>query len=919
MSREHRRCVAAEPLASKPTPGAAQCKATALGRIPKQNLELGIPSLDSAPKCAEFSSSTHSAAQTPVQPASHSVQFYDQDSFLVDEVAGFLDVALRAGESAILIATPEHRAALTRQLGGIDAGSAIGSWYPGKLICLDARETLASFMIDNLPDEALFTAALGDVMTRASRHGRGSIRASGEMVTLLYGDGQPEAALRLEALWNGLAQQHQFQLLCAYPMRLFQGAEDVAGFQHLCAAHSHVHAADSAGQASSVFDTRTLAALQQKTLALETEVERRAAAERTLLRREKDLSDFLENAVEGMHRVGGDGTILWANRAEMEMLGYAADEYIGHHISEFYIDASQITDILRRLCAGHTLYDEPAALRCKDGSTRHVLIHSNAFFENGELLYTRCFTREVTERWSRQIVEQERDSLLMQAPVGTALMLGPGHVIRLANARFCSIFGRSDIVDKAYADAFEKTGDSGLLKIMDSVYQTGQPFVAHQYPLCVARPGGGALDDCILRFNLEPLRGAGGEVYGMMAVVIDVTEFVHGRLAVEKTNAERANLLAELESANRAKDEFLAMLGHELRNPLSPIVTALQLMKMRGEVQSTKEQAIIQRQVDHMIRLVDDLLDVSRITRGTVELRQTETEIAPLIAKAIEMASMLFEQRRQHLTIDVPPLGLLWYGDSGRLTQVISNLLTNAARYTAPGGQIKVSVQRDGDHVVISVEDNGQGLSPEVLPHLFDMFYQGKRKVDRAEGGLGIGLSLAKNLVELHGGTISARSEGPGRGSEFKVRLPLPAQGLLTRKALGAEADDAPKAGVSRRVLVVDDNVDAADSLAAVLVGSGHLVEVAYDPIAALQLVETFKPEVAFLDIGLPVMDGYELASRIRQKLPDRSARLFALTGYGLESDQQRSVAAGFDAHLVKPVTMDLVLDLVNRTGEVRS
>jgi signal transduction histidine kinase len=379
-------------------------------------------------------------------------------------------------------------------------------------------------------------------------------------------------------------------------------------------------------------------------------------------------------------------------------------------------------------------------------------------------------------------------------------------------------------------------------------------------------------------------------------------------------NSERIRLLADLHRASSAKDEFLAMLGHELRNPLAPIVTALQLMKMRGELASSKEQAIIQRQVDHLIRLVDDLLDVSRITRGQVQLRKETVAIAQVVAKAVEMAGMLFERRGHHLAIDVAPIGLTWHGDATRLAQVVANLLTNAARYTEPGGKVWLRARQEGAQVVIGVRDNGRGMEPEQLAHAFDLFFQGRQGVDRSEGGLGIGLALVRNLVELHGGTVTARSEGLGQGCEFTVRLPadVAAQDAGPRPPVPAEPRPAP-AGEVRHVMIVDDNVDAADSLAALLQARGHHVQVVYDPVAALDLARGFAPDLALLDIGLPVMDGYELASQLRQLPALGLARFVALTGYGQSGDRERSVAAGFDHHLVKPVQVDELVRLVER------
>jgi PAS domain S-box-containing protein len=380
-------------------------------------------------------------------------------------------------------------------------------------------------------------------------------------------------------------------------------------------------------------------------------------------------------------------------------------------------------------------------------------------------------------------------------------------------------------------------------------------------------------------------------------------------LAREQAAREQLDGLREAaESANRAKDEFLAMLGHELRNPLSPIVTALHLMKLQGPEGSERARTVIERQVMHLIRLVDDLLDVSRIARGKVELKREVLELAEVVAKGIETVSPLLEERGHTLAVDVPRRGLLVNADPMRLGQVVMNLLTNAAKYTSSGGRITVRAQGVDDEVVLSVRDTGIGIAPDMLPHVFDLFVQERQAIDRSHGGLGLGLTIVRNLVERHGGSVSAHSEGLGRGSEFIVRLPA-----VARERASADARDAAAIGASApgadsrgpRVLVVDDNEDAAEVLTLALTLKGYDTRVAHDAPTALRIAAEFLPDVAVVDIGLPVMDGYELASRLRDTPGLEGLRLIALTGYGQESDRRRSREAGFHYHLVKPADVD--------------
>jgi PAS domain S-box-containing protein len=398
---------------------------------------------------------------------------------------------------------------------------------------------------------------------------------------------------------------------------------------------------------------------------------------------------------------------------------------------------------------------------------------------------------------------------------------------------------------------------------------------------------------------INAVRGPDGKLLGFSKVTRDLTER-------HQADAHRAALAATAE-ANRAKDEFLAMLGHELRNPLAPIVTALQLIKLRGDEKSSKEQIIIERQVQHVVRLVDDLLDVSRITQGKIELKKETFELAVAVAKAVEIVSPLLEQRRHVLTVDVSRVGMRLHADLARLTQVIVHLLANAAKFTDLAGRIELSAWRDGHEVVLRVEDNGSGIVPELLPRLFDLFVQGLRSADRSQGGLGIGLSLVRSLVQLHGGTVVALSDGPGHGSTFVMRVPAAAE---FERAACRQDQPLPVTALPRRVLVVDDNVDAATMLGELCETVGHKVKVAFDGPQALMAIDGFAPEIAILDIGLPVMDGYELAKQMRKRL-GAACRLVALTGYGQEHDRRRSGAAGFDAHLVKPIEPAHLLELI--------
>ena len=368
----------------------------------------------------------------------------------------------------------------------------------------------------------------------------------------------------------------------------------------------------------------------------------------------------------------------------------------------------------------------------------------------------------------------------------------------------------------------------------------------------------------------------------------------NARLYAEAEAARR-----EAERANRTKDEFLGILGHELRNPLAPIVMALHLMRMNPGSDTATQREIIERQVTHLSRLVDDLLDVSRITQGKVELRREHVDLRHVIDKALELTLPVFERRERGVVLDLPPTPHVVWGDEVRLAQVLSNLLINAARFTQDPGEIRLRLDTDNGQARVEVGDEGVGIDAELMPHVFDLFVQGKQSIDRGAGGLGLGLAIVKTLVRMHGGNVEARSEGVGRGSTFTVRLPLVAR---TEEPLVAPAELAAAVRREGRILVVDDNRDAADSLGAMLEAYGYDVVTAYDGDEAMETLRTFSPGAAILDIGLPGMDGYALAGKIAQTLGENRPRLVALTGYGARHDRARALDAGFDDHLVKPV-----------------
>jgi PAS domain S-box-containing protein len=527
----------------------------------------------------------------------------------------------------------------------------------------------------------------------------------------------------------------------------------------------------------------------------------------------------------------------------------------------------------------------------------------------------------VIEFFSRQLREPDADLLEMMATVGGQIgqfieRKRAEEAVRDSEQRFARFMqhlpglawikdlqGRYVYANDAAEKAFRKPRAELYGKTDDEVFPaaTAAKFRKHDQQALASAAGVKVI---------ETLEHEGGVVHHSLVSKFPIPEpngshALVGGMAIDITDRLRAE--EALREADRLKDEFLAMLAHELRNPLAPIRNALHILRQPGVSGSALENvhAMAERQVQHMARLLDDLLDMSRISRGLIELRREAVDLKPLANRTAEAVRPLAEQRRHQLTVTLAEDLLRVEGDPTRLEQIITNLLTNACKYTEPGGLVRLTVGREGGEVVLRVQDNGIGIAPEMLPRIFDLFVQAERRLDRSQGGVGIGLTLVKRLVELHGGSIAASSPGLGQGSEFVVRLPARADaGAATERELGTTPTHRlPR----RRVLVVDDNQDAADSLALLLRLLGQDVGTAYDGPTALAQAGEFRPELVFLDLGMPGMDGYEVARRLRRQPPSVGVVLVALTGWGQEEDRRRSSEAGFDHHLVKPVEPDAV------------
>jgi PAS domain S-box-containing protein len=839
------------------------------------------------------------------------------------------------------------------------------------------------------------------------------------------------------------------------------------------------------------------------------DVSERKRTENRLHKTEKELADFFDDAAIGLHWIGADGIIKRANAADLAMLGYAGHEFVGHPIAGFHEDKAASEDILRQLRSGEELHNFETRLRCKDGGIKDVLITTDTFRESGELIHTRCFTRDISQqkRAYRRLATKDavtralaesatlRDAApailraicehlhwqaggLWQVGPTTRVLLcssvwhlpaieitefeancrqrtfAPGiglpgrvwasrqpvwipdidhdtnfpraqsaikaglhgafgfpivlngdvlgimeffshevrqpddellHMMTIIGSQIGQFIERKRAEEAAQQSArrlrFLADASAALAELTDTkrtlervaalatpqfadwcavdiliedgrmrrlavarlgpdnvelapelcqdylpdlldehgvskVLQTGRPdwageiseealaaFASDAKHLQIFHELGLTSYICVpLRSHAKTLGvlwfviAGSGRVYS--ADDVRSAEDLAARAAIA---IENANLLAEMKEADRRKSEFLAMLAHELRNPLAPLRNGLHIMRLAGEDSQAAAQVrgMMERQLGQMVRLIDDLLDLSRITHGKIELHREQIDLATVIQDAIDTSRPLITAARHELIVNLPPAPVIVYADRNRLAQVFANLLNNSAKFTEKSGRIWLSAERHGSDVLVKVKDTGIGIPAEMLPKIFEMFTQADRSLERSRSGLGIGLSLVQRLVEMHGGRVEAHSEGPGTGSEFIVRLSVVLE--PGRGAPWAGAGDMHRAPHCR-ILIVDDNKDSALSLAMLLRMLGHETRTAHDGLEGVEAAKDFRPNVVLLDIGLPKLSGYDVCRSIRAQPWSDGMVIIALSGWGQEEDKRRAREAGFHFHLTKPV-----------------
>lgn len=605
----------------------------------------------------------------------------------------------------------------------------------------------------------------------------------------------------------------------------------------------------------------------------------------------------LENVIDGIITIDHQGTVQSFNSAAERIFGYKPDEVIGNNVNmlmpEPYYSQhdSYLANYMRTGVAKIMGVGREVVGRRKDGSTFPMNLAVGQFQLGEQRLFTGV-VRDITER---KLAQARLKAIYAQMPIGLSECTLEGRFTDV-NPAYCEIVGYEcdELIGKHFADITHPEDVDKDNALYDQVKQGVIPH--YRLEKRYIRKDGKII---WVELRGTVLRNDQGDVIAGMGSVQDITA--------------RRDYEQSLVQESKRKDEFLAMLSHELRNPLAPCLTALHLLRNDSAGHDVRDHAynILDRQIRNLSQMVDDLLDVARITGGKIRLRKERVDLRQIVRVVCENVKEAITTRNHQLRIECGSLDRpLWVlGDVTRLEQVLMNVLNNAVKYTEPGGKITVKTGRDGPWVVVTVRDTGIGIMPDMLPRIFDLFTQSTRALDRSQGGLGIGLTLSKNLITMHEGTIEAHSDGMNQGSEFVIKLPYNDNG----KELAAPQEEVTEAGGKGKVLVVDDNIDATQSLEMLLKMSGYTVEVAYDGAVGLQKAIEFKPDVALLDIGLPEMNGYKLAAAIKANVSLKHILLIACTGYGQDKDIEASTEAGFDHHLVKPIDPNKIERLLNK------
>ena len=700
------------------------------------------------------------------------------------------------------------------------------------------------------------------------------------------------------------------------------------------------------------------------------DITRRKLAEQALQRSETELTDFFENAAVGLHSVGRDGIVLRVNQAELAMLGYTRQEFVGHHIAEFYVDPSVINDMLERLQAGEVLENYEARMSCKDGSIKYVSTSSSVYQEAGKFIHTRCFTRDVSER------KRTEGRLALQYAVTKIL----SESLEVADSALNILRTACDTLDWEVGALWKVDAAAGLLRCVEichakssatpefdrlsqnTAFKKGQGLPGRIWesgrPCWIDNVNDDPNFPRVPVALREGLRGAfgfpilvGNDIWGVIEFLsseirepddklMNLAAGIGGQIGqfTQRRHAEQelAELLeressarADAEKANRLKDEFLATLSHELRTPLNAVIGWSRMLNSGrlDRENSLHAQEVIERNAWAQKQIIEDILDVSRVITGKLQLRVSPVDLAVVVDAALDAVRPAMEAKEIRSETKVDSNLRAISGDADRLQQVVWNVLSNAAKFTPTGGQVEISVRQTATHALIQVKDSGPGIDPAFLPYVFERFRQADGSTTRTHGGLGLGLAIVRHLVELHGGMISVENRADGTGAIFTISLPLPT-GFLQKEildranaAFGVRQAEQPNLeGLS--ILIVEDEPDALDVISVELVQYGANVTGVTNAEEALKALEKRKFDLLVSDIGLPKMDGYELIRRVRKQEEGREKRIpaVALTAYARVQDRMQAILAGFSTHVAKPIEANelvtVVASLAGRLGK---
>jgi PAS domain S-box-containing protein len=730
---------------------------------------------------------TRADAATPLQPhGGHIVQFYENEEFLSAAVADFLAEGLERGESVVVIATEEHRAAFVRRLGakGIDVPKALRM---GQFTMLDAAETLRMFMVGDKPDGKRFRDVIGAVLDSCRRRDRlAPVRFFGEMVDQLWKAGNTDGAIQLEDLWNELNATNSFTLLCAYAMGNFYKEIDAKKYRHVCSQHSKVipspgREIEEVKAALGVSELEERARSLESEVAFRTEMERRfrealkaaQRAEEQLRINERELTDFFENAPLALNWVGPDGVILRANQAELDLLGYTREEYVGHKVGEFHVDSEAIKAVFDRLSRGETVRSFESQMKCKDGGTKEVVIDANVRWgSTGEFAHTRCFTRDVTDG-NRTAELRARLAAIVSSSDDAIVSKTLDGIIQSWNRGAEQIFGytAAEAIGKHISLIIPQA------RLSEEDYVIGRlrrgEKIDHFETVRIAKDG----REIDVSLTVSPVIDGNGRIIGASKVARDITETVRSRKELQAVLNDAIEAKKSADAANRAKAEFLAAMSHELRTPLNAISGYVQLMLMgvHGPVNSVQQDALlrVEKSQAHLLSLINDVLNFAKVEAGKVNYDVEDVILADAIAEVGQMMEPQFATKQQRYQASIDTRTVV-RADQEKLRQILLNLLSNAAKFTPAGGQIILQTRsrkgRGNHRIEVVVSDTGPGIPEDKRDKVFDPFVQVHRGLSDRMGGVGLGLAISRDLARGMGGDLGL--EDAPVGARFVLTLP---------------------------------------------------------------------------------------------------------------------------------------------------